>query len=436
VSKHLATVAALSLVLLGVASPKPMAQAAHIVPRPPAQQPPAPGMAPAGSTAPDGYAPIPQWAGQTRAPRPATSMPYDVETVATGITNGFGFHFLPDGRILLTERPGHLRIIDAHGRLAEVAGLPPMWATGPQGLFEAIPDRDFAKNRTIYFDYTARPAGDTVSPAPRLAGHLMIARARLSADDARLEDVKTLLDAEGIGGRLIQGPDGALLITSSIPAGVGIDSEDWPQPQDLDSLMGKVLRINTDGSIPRDNPFVGRAGARPEIYALGIRDDQGVAIHPRTGKLWTSEHGPKGGDEINAIDKGKNYGFPVIGYGHDYNGKSINGDKTAQPGLEQPVYFWTPDIAPSGITFYAGRQFPKWQGDLFVAALATKQLVRLTLAGERVTGEERLLTELDTRIRDVREGPDGALYVLTDRDGGKIVKLVPKKPAVNKTINK
>jgi glucose/arabinose dehydrogenase len=244
-----------------------------------------------------------------------------------------------------------------------------------------------------------------------------------------LEDVKVLLDAEGIGGRVIQAPDGTLLITSSIPAGVGINSEDYPQPQQLDSLMGKVLRINTDGSIPKDNPFVGRAGARPEIFALGLRDDQGVAIHPRTGKLWASEHGPKGGDEINVIIKGKNYGFPVIGYGHDYNGKPINGDRTAQAGMEQPVYFWTPDIAPSGISFYTGTLFPAWQHSLFVAALAGKHLVRLVLDGGRVVAEERLLTELDSRIREVREGPDGALYVMTDRDGGKIVRLVPKKTA-------
>jgi glucose/arabinose dehydrogenase len=191
--------------------------------------------------------------------------------------------------------------------------------------------------------------------------------------------------------------------------------------------MGKVLRINPDGSIPKDNPFVGRAGARPEIFALGFRDDQGVAIHPRTGKLWMSEHGPRGGDEINVVEKGRNYGFPVIGYGREYTGKPINGDKTAGAGMEQPVYFWTPDIAPAGIGFYTGKLFPAWQGDLFVSALVAKYLVRLVLNGERVVGEQHLLTELDARIRDVHEGPDGALYVMTDRNDGKIVRLVPKK---------
>jgi len=417
----LAAASAMAAAVLAQAPP------ARLVPRPPAQRA---GEPPDGSAAPDGYAPIPQWAGQTRAPRPPTSVPYSVETVATGVMSGYGFEFLPDGRLLLTERPGRLRIVDKSGRISPpLGGLPALWTGGPQGLFAAVPDRDFARNRTIYFTYTARQPGDTASPPPRLAGVLMVARATLAADESAIEQVKVLLNAEGIGGRVIQAPDGTLFITSSVPAGIGISSEAWPQPQQLDSLMGKVLRINPDGSIPRDNPFVGRQGARPEIYALGIRDDQGVAIHPRTGKLWVSEHGPRGGDEINVIEKGRNYGFPVIGYGRDYNGQPINGDRTAQPGLEQPVYFWNPDIAPAGIAFYTGRLFPEWRDNLFVAALAGKHLVRLVLRGERVVAEERLLTELDTRIRDVRQGPDGALYVLTDRDGGRIVKLVPKTGA-------
>ena len=191
--------------------------------------------------------------------------------------------------------------------------------------------------------------------------------------------------------------------------------------------MGKVLRINSDGTIPKDNPFAGRAGAHSEILALGFRDIQGVTIHPRTGKLWTSEHGPRGGDEINVVEKGKNYGFPVIGYGREYSGKPINGDKTAQDGMEQPVYFWTPDVAPAGISFYTGRLFPAWQGDLFVASLVGKALVRLVMEGERVVAEQRLLTELNARIRGVNEGPEGAMYVLTDGTGGKILRLVPKK---------
>ena len=191
--------------------------------------------------------------------------------------------------------------------------------------------------------------------------------------------------------------------------------------------MGKVLRINADGSVPKDNPFVGKAATRSEIYALGFRDPQGITINPKTGKLWTSEHGPRGGDEINEVEKGKNYGFPVIGYGRDYNGKPINGAKTVQAGMEQPVYFWTPDIAPAGIAFYNGKMFPGWNGNLFVSALAGKYLVRLVLDGNNhVVAEERLLKDLNARIRAVNEGPDGALYVLTDGTDGKILRLVKK----------
>jgi len=376
----------------------------RVVPRPPAQ---VPGQQPPGESAsPDGYAPVPQWLGQTRAAVPVKTETFMVETVASGLS-GANFRFLPDGRIILAERDGRIRLVRKDGTLsAPLAGMPSnMFATG-QSLFDIQPDRSFAGNRTVYFTYAVLPAG--VNPATqRSPAHVHVASATISADDTRLDSVKDLLDAEGIGGRVVQGADGTLLVTSTVPAGLGIKSEDWMQPQQLDSLMGKVLRINTDGSIPKDNPFVGKAGVRPEIYALGFRDAQGMAIHPKTGRLWTSEHGPRGGDEINEVEKGKNYGFPVIGYGRDYTGKPINGDKTAQAGMEQPVYFWTPDIAPAGIGFYTGKLFPAWQGDLFVAALASKYLVRLVLNGERVVAEEHLLGELNTRIRGVQEGPDG-----------------------------
>jgi glucose/arabinose dehydrogenase len=380
-----------------------------------------------GSAAPDGYAPIPEWLGQTRAPRPAKTAEYSVETVAEGLTGAFCFSFLSDGRILVGERGGRIKIVGKDGKAREVGGLPAdMFVRGGQGLYEVRPDRAFATNRTIYLTYTVLPEGTDVA-AVRSPGVLMVGSAKLSADETRLEDHKVLLNAEGTGGRLIQAPDGTLLITSTIPAGVGINSVDWPQPQELTSDMGKVLRINADGSIPQDNPFAGRAGAHPEIYALGFRDPQGIAIHPRTGKLWTSEHGPRGGDEINAVARGKNYGFPAIGYGREYTGKPIHGDKTTQEGMEQPVYFWTPDIAPAGLAFYTGKLFPAWQGDLFVATLVGKALVRLVLNDERVVSEQRLLTELNARIRGVSEGPDGALYVLTDGAAGKILRLVPKK---------
>jgi glucose/arabinose dehydrogenase len=405
-----------------------LAQPVRAVPRPPAQSElPKPED---GSAAPDGYAPIPEWLGQTRAPRPAKTAAYDVETVAEGFNGAFCFDFLPDRRIIVGERGGRIRIVSTDGNVSKpLGGMPAnLFARGGQGLFEVRPDHAFASNRTIYLTYTVLPEGANASALPRSPGVLVAARAKLSSDERRLEDVKILLDAEGTGGRLIQARDGTLLITSTAPDGIGINSVDWPQPQQLDSNMGKVMRINADGSIPKDNPFVGRADAHPEIFALGLRDIQGVAIHPRTGALWTSEHGPRGGDEINKVEKGKNYGFPVIGYGREYTGKPINGDKTHQDGMEQPVYFWTPDVAPAGIAFYTGSLFPAWQGNLFVATLVGKSLVRLAVDNRsRVVAEERLLTELNSRIRGVNEGPDGALYVLTDGNEGKILRLTPKR---------
>lgn len=416
--------------LIAAAATVAMAAQSSVVkpaPRPPAPKPGAPSDA---SAAPDGYAPTPQWLGQTRAPYPAHKTPYDVQTLAEGLQGAFSFAFLPNGSILVAERPGRLRVVDANRTVSPpLDGLPPnLFARGGQGLFEARPDRAFAQNRTLFLTYTVLPDGVDAA-AVASPGVLVVASARLSEDQKRIDNVKVLLNAEGTNGRVAQAPDGTLLVTSTVPSGLNLTAMDWPQPQALDSDMGKVLRINPDGSIPKDNPFAGRTGARGEIYALGFRDSQGLAIHPKTGVLWTSEHGPRGGDEINAVHKGKNYGFPLIGYGRDYSGKPINNDRTAQDGLEQPVYFWTPDIAPAGIAFYTGKLFPAWQGDLFVASLVGKSLVRLVLNGERVVAEERLLTELNTRIRGVLDGPDGALYVLTDGNAGKILRLTPKKGA-------
>jgi glucose/arabinose dehydrogenase len=413
------------LVLLFAAVAIGRAQSIKPAPRPPAPKPGAPSDA---SAAPDGYSPIPQWLGQTRAPHPAKTAAYDVQTLAEGLQGGFSFAMLPDGCIIVAERGGRLRVLDGNLKLSgPLEGLPPnLFARGGQGLFEVRPDRAFAQNRTLYLTYTVLPDG--VDPAAVSGpGVVVVARATLSADQKRIDDVRVLLNGEGTNGRLIQAPDGTLLITSTVPSGTNLSAMDWQQPQQFDSNMGKVLRINADGSIPKDNPFVGRAGAHPEIYALGFRDMQGIAINPKTGVLWLSEHGPRGGDEINAVHKGKNYGFPLIGYGRDYSGKPINNDRTAQEGLEQPVYFWTPDIAPAGIAFYTGKLFPAWQGDLFVASLVGKSVIRLVLNGERVVAEERLLTELNTRMRGVLDGPDGALYVMTDGNGGKILRLTPKK---------
>lgn len=413
----------LCLVVCGTTTSAQSTVSLKAAPRPPAQT-----GTPAGeSAAPDGYAPIPAWLGQTRAPRASKTMEYSVETVAEGLNGGFTFNFLPDGRIVVAERAGHIRLVHKDGRVTEIEGLPSnLWARG-QGLFEVRPDRNFVLNRTFYLTYSVLPDGANVDALPRTPAVVVVASARLSSDDRRIGDIRILLNAEGTLGRVIQASDDTLFVTSTIPAGLGINSVDWPQPQTYDSNMGKILRIHTDGTAPKDNPFFGRTGVKPEIYALGFRDVQGITIHPRTGKLWTAEHGPRGGDEINVINKGRNYGFPVIGYGREYNGKPINNDKTAQTDMEQPVYFWTPDIAPAGIAFYTGKLFPEWQGDLFVAELVGRTLARLVMDGERVVAEERLLTDLNTRIRGVNEGPDGALYVMTDGANGKILRLIPKK---------
>jgi glucose/arabinose dehydrogenase len=411
----------LAVGVLCVAVGSVMAAQTRTVPRPPAQ--PA-GQPPQGeSAAPDGYQPLPAWMGQTRAPAPAKTETFTVDTFAEGL-NGAWFRFLPDGRILLGERTGAIKIIGKDGKAgAALTGMPANMFTPGQALFSVQPDKSFATNRTIYFTYSVLPQG--ADPAKqRSPAHVHVASAKISADDKSLSDVKDLLDAEGTGGRVIQAADGTLFVETTVPAGLGLISEQWMQPQQTDSLMGKVLRINADGSVPKDNPFAGKSDARPEIFALGFRDPQGLAIQPKTGHVFTSEHGPRGGDEINEVEKGKNYGFPVIGYGRDYNGKPINNDKTAQAGMEQPVYFWTPDIAPAGIGFYTGKMFPAWDGNLFVSALAGRYLMRLVLDNHNhVVAEERLLKDLNQRIRNVNEGPDGALYVLTDGANGKILKL-------------
>ena len=415
-------------------------------PRPPAFDAKMRGLVAELDKAVDTYTPQPAWAGQTRAPKPAKLAAYEVETFAEGLTNPWSLNFLPDGRVLVSETRGGLRIIDKNGQLGPpIAGLPLDFAKRAQVMLDSVPDRDFARNRVIYFAYRQPPkeAGDIGAREEDFPLHYpdleWAARGRLSADDKTITDFKVLLNTQGIDGRLIQAPDGTLFIDSGPLAGRGINSRDWTQSQLPGSLMGKVLHINADGSIPPDNPFVGRADTRPEIWAFGVRDAQGMAFDPQ-GRLWTAESGPMGGDELNLIVKGKNYGFPVISYGREYTGEWINGGLTAKAGMEQPVYFWGPSVAPSGMTFYTGRLFPEWQGDLFIATMSPlfgRKVVRLALKetpeGMRVAGEEFLLTELGgTRFRDVKQGPDGALYVLTDirppsPKSDKILRLVPKK---------
>ena len=366
----------------------------------------------------------PAFAGQTRAPEVSADVAYEVVTVAEGLDKPWAIAFLPDGRMLVTEKPGRLRIITAAGEVSEpVTGLPEVDARGQGGLLDVALDPDYAETKLIYWSYAQPQEGETNTTA--------VARGRLVEDEAgaRVEDVQVIFQQAPAmastmhyGNRLVFDREGRLLISlgeRSILAG-------RVQAQDMNSALGKVVRINRDGSIPADNPFDGQDGVRPEIFASGVRNVQAAALHPNTGALWEIEHGARGGDELNIIEAGKNYGWPTIAYGLEYSGKPIGEGLTAKEGLEQPDYYWDPVIGPSGMIFYQGDLFPAWKDSLFVGALRDKQLVRLTLDGDRVVGEERLLSDLNARIREVDQGPDGAIYVATDSTEGKILKLVPK----------
>lgn len=344
--------------------------------------------------------------------------PLEVETVASGLVHPWALAFLPDNRMLVTERPGRMRIVTRDGKLSPpLGGVPDVWASGQGGLLDVITDRSFADNRTIYFCYAERATG---------GGRTAVARATLADGAApRLADGKVIFRQDGplssgnhYGCRIVQGSDGNLFVT------LGEHFSPRNEAQNLGNHLGKLIRITPDGAAPNDNPFVGRSDAKPEIWSYGHRNEQGLALNPATGDLWEIEHGPRGGDEVNIIGKGKNYGWPVIGYGIDYSGAKIH-DSTAKDGMEQPVKYWVPSIAPSGMTFYTGASFPSWKGSLFTGALAGQMLVRLTLNGNKVTGEERLLQNLNERFRDVRQGPDGALWLLTDTQAGRILRVTP-----------
>ena len=343
-----------------------------------------------------------------------------VETVAKGLDHPWALAFLPDGRMLVTERPGSLRIVSRDGKLSPaLAGVPKVFASGQGGLHDVIIDRDFGRNQTIYFCY-AEPVGAGARTA--------LARARLVGEGApRLEDVAVIFHQDGplssgnhFGCRIVQTPDDNLFLS------MGDHFTARDQAQNLGNHIGKIIRIRPDGSVPPDNPFVGRAGAKPEIWSYGHRNAQGLAVNPASGKLWEHEHGPRGGDEINIVEKGKNYGWPVIGFGIDYSGTKIH-DSTRKDGMEQPIRYWVPSIAPSGMAFYTGDLLPAWRGNLFVGALAAQLLVRLELDGDKVVKEERLLRDVRERIRDVRQGPDGALWLVTDSGSGRILRVTPAK---------
>ena len=370
----------------------------------------------------------PAVAGQTDAPESKGPVAFDIVTVVEGLQNPWGMTWLPGGKMLITERPGRLRVLGTDGKLsAPVTGLPPVDARNQGGLLDVALDPAFAKNNLIYWSYA--------EPQDGKANNTAVARGKF-VDDAtapRVDDVQviyhqtpTLVSTLHFGSRLVFARDGTLFVTQ----GDRSITEGRMQAQKMESGLGKIVRINSDGSIPKDNPFVGKEGVRPEIWSFGHRNIQSAVLHPTTGELWEVEHGTRGGDEINIARKGKDYGWPTIAYGIEYRGGPITGNITQQAGMEQPLYYWDPIIGPSGMTFYTGSLFPAWQGNLFIGGHGTRDLVRVVLDGEKVVGEERLLKDLQPKpepIRDVRTGPDGALYVMTDSPTARILKLVPKK---------
>jgi glucose/arabinose dehydrogenase len=377
---------------------------------------------------PNGTGQTPAFSGQTRAPEQKLGVTFDVVTVTEGLVNPWGLTFLPNGKMLVTERPGRLRVVSADGKqMSEsVAGLPAVDPRGQGGLLDVALDPAFQTNQLIYWSYA--------EPRDGGANNTAVARGRFVDGAApKVENVQvifhqapSLASPLHFGGRLVFARDGKLFIT----LGERSITEGRMQAQKMDGLLGKIVRLNPDGTVPSDNPFVGKPGVRPEIWSLGHRNVQAAALHPMTGELWEVEHGTRGGDELNVVRKGKDYGWPTIAYGIEYQGPPITGGIQQKEGMEQPRYYWDPVIAPSGMVFYTGRLFPAWQNSVFIGGMGSLNLVRLTLKGEQVIGEERLLQDLQPareRIRDVRQGPDGALYLLTDSAMGRILKLVPKK---------
>ena len=359
-------------------------------------------------------------ASSDQAPRSPTPSSIDgqlhVESVVEGLDHPWSLSMLPDGQMLVTERPGRMRLVK-NGRLSQpLRGLPAVFVQGQGGLLDVEVDPHFAENQWLYLSYAESEGGKAGTT---------VARARLIGDS--LQDLQIIFrqhpkveDDKHFGSRLVFGRDGTLFIT------LGDRFTHRAKAQDLSVTLGKIVRIQPDGSIPQDNPFVGQPDADPAIWSYGHRNIQAAGLHPQTGRLWTVEHGARGGDELNHPEAGKNYGWPVITYGIDYNGTRI-GEGTAKPGMEQPVYYWDPVIAPSGMVFYTGDAIREWKGSLLIGSLAPGLLVRLTFKDDQVVSEERYLAELKSRIREVQQGPDGLLYLLTDSDNGKILRVSIKK---------
>ncbi|KQO76379.1 PQQ-dependent sugar dehydrogenase [Methylobacterium sp. Leaf88] len=395
-------------------------------PSAPVQRQPAPRDVPPEGQALERRPPVnptqqPAFPGQTRAVTVRTKAPMEERVVARGLSYPWSLAFMPDGRMLVTEKSGTLRVVTGKGEISEpVDGVPPVMHAGDCGLLAVLVDPDFASNRLVYLSFVGyRPTGHA----------LMVVRGRLSADDRTIEDVEQLLTLppfSGINhyaGGMVIGHDGKLYLGTS----EWITDETRIAAQLPASPMGKILRINRDGSIPADNPYVNVSGAEPRVWSIGHRDPEGLALDPKTGGLWISDHGPQGGDEIDRVEPGHNYGWPLAAYGKRYDGGLLGGGRSQFPGTDQPAYYWDPAIAPAGIAFYTADLVPEWKGNLFVSALGGRHLARLVMEDGRVTGEERLLRGNDQRVRDVKQAPDGALWVVTDDVDGRLIRLSPKR---------
>jgi aldose sugar dehydrogenase len=352
---------------------------------------------------------------------PSSAGNLSVQTVATGLVHPWSLAFLPDGRMLVTERPGRMRIVTRNGQLSPALGnVPKVYAQSQAGLMDVLLAHDFNQNHMIFVCY-AEPADG--------GGRVAVLRARLIEDETpRLDAASIIFRQRGpvsrglnIGCRMVQAPDGNLFVT------LGDHFAPKELAQKLDNHIGKIVRITPDGAAPADNPFVGKQDALPEIWAYGLRNAEGLAINPTDGKLWEQEHGPMGGDEINIIEKGRNYGWPLVSYGVNYDGTPVGNGKATMEGVAGPIWHWTPSIAPSGMAFYTGDLIPGWKGSLFNGALKFELLSRLEIKGDQGMKEERLLRNMHERVRDVRQGPDGALYLLTDNSSGRILRIVPAK---------
>jgi aldose sugar dehydrogenase len=362
-------------------------------------------------------APLLVQAQAPRSPTPASvKEALGVQPIAKGLEHPWSLAFLPDKRMLVTERPGRLRLVERDGRLSEpLTGVPRVYASGQGGLLDVALSPAFDKDRLVYLSF-AEPGEDGAGTA--------VARGRLG--EGALENMQVIWrqqpkvsGSNHWGSRIVFRPDGTLFVT------LGERFSYSGKAQDLSETLGKIVRINPDGSMPRDNPFVGRAGARPEIWSYGHRNVQAAALHPESGQLWTVEHGARGGDELNHPEAGKNYGWPVISYGVHYSFRKI-GEGTAKEGMEQPVYYWDPVIAPSGMVFYTGDLLAGWKSNILVGSLTPGLLVRLIMKDGKVAQEERYLGDLGERIRDVRQASDGSLYLLTDARNGQILRITPR----------